>query len=81
MATKKPTKTKSKPKTKVKEKVKKPTEKEIIQGLIDTAGNLVDRVILLEERLTIVNDNGQYACDQIQEIKDKLAVVAGRLGL
>ena len=82
MPTKKITKTKAKAKTKVKEKVAEvatPEQRDV--DLLVMVNALNDAISLINERLAIVNDNGQWACDQIQEIKDKLAVVSGRMGL
>ena len=82
MPTKKITKTKAKAKTKVKEKVAEvatPEQRDV--DLLVMVNALNDAISLINERLAIVNYNGQWACDQIQEIKDKLAVVSGRMGL
>ena len=84
MPTKKITKTKVNPKAKTKakekaEKVATPEQRDV--DLLVMVNALNDAISLINERLAIVNDNGQWACDQIQEIKDKLAVVSGRMGL
>ena len=86
MATKKVTKPKSKVKKVTKSTTKKtknltsPEEQRDVDLLV-MINALNDAVTLINERLAIVNDNGQWACDQIQEIKDKVAVVSGRLGV
>ena len=67
MPTKKITKTKAKAKTKVKEKVAEvatPEQRDV--DLLVMVNALNDAISLINERLAIVNDNGQWACDQIQ---------------
>ena len=59
----------------------KKTDSDRILELATNLKDLTDVVAQLQDNLTTVNQNCQYACDEIEYMRPRLERALGRLGL
>ena len=59
----------------------KKTDSELIAKLATQLKELSDIVTQLQDNLAVVNENCQYACDEVEYMRPALERCLGRLGL